>query len=248
MPPVTTPFPFFGLVVAIIVIVFLLTLTLLLVYNTLKGQPALLLRQKLPIKGGRIVLEKLGVIWRILPFRYKSTMRNILRYRLRFILTVFSVLFSTALVFASVALSFVLNLSNPDLISFIRPISTVLALSAAALNVLVIYNLTNINIEERSREIATLKVLGYRNYEVTGYCFREIFILSLFGIMLGLPIGFGFMALIFGRLTFGGIEYLNWYVWLISAVISLSSLGLTLALLYKKLHKIDLSSSLKAVD
>lgn len=248
LPDISAPFPYFGLIVSIIVVVFLLTLTVLLVYRSLLGKPATLLRSKPPIKGGKIMLENLGIVWRILPFRYKSTLRNILRYRLRFFLTVFSVLFSSALVFCAVALSFVLALSNPDLTTFIRPISAVLAIAAVMLNVLVIYNLTNINIEERSREIATLKVLGYRNIEVTGYCFREIFILSVFGILIGLPMGYGFMVLIFDRLTFGGIEFLNWYNWIITATIALASLGLTLALLYKKLHKVDLTSSLKAID
>ena len=55
----------------------------------------------------------------------------------------------------------------------------VLILSAGALAFIVLYNLTNINISERVREIATLKVLGFRDREVTMYIFRENLVLTL---------------------------------------------------------------------
>lgn len=60
---------------------------------------------------------------------------------------------------------------------------------SAILAIIVIYNLTNININERVKEIATLKVLGYQNHEVYLYIFREIFVLSLFGIIVGFLLG-----------------------------------------------------------
>ena len=62
----------------------------------------------------------------------------------------------------------------------------VLIVCAGALVVIVLYNLTNINIGERKKEIATLKVLGYKKREVSGYVFREIAILVILGIAVGI--------------------------------------------------------------
>ena len=61
--------------------------------------------------------------------------------------------------------------------------------AAAALAFVVLYNLTNINITERVRELATLKVLGFFDREVTAYVYRENLFLTLFGIVLGLGMG-----------------------------------------------------------
>lgn len=65
----------------------------------------------------------------------------------------------------------------------------VLIVAAALLAFIVLYNLTNINITERMREIATLKVLGFTTKEVYQYIFREILILSVMGAALGLGLG-----------------------------------------------------------
>ncbi len=65
----------------------------------------------------------------------------------------------------------------------------VLIMSAFALAVVVLYNLTNININERVREIATLKVLGFYDKEVSAYVFRENAIITLIGAVLGLGLG-----------------------------------------------------------
>lgn len=62
----------------------------------------------------------------------------------------------------------------------------VLIISAGALAFVVLYNLTNVNITERIREIATLKVLGFYDNEVSSYVFRENNILSVMGGVLGL--------------------------------------------------------------
>ena len=68
-------------------------------------------------------------------------------------------------------------------------IVVVLVVSAAALAFIVLYNLTNINIEERVREIATLKVLGFTRRETYAYIFREVALLSIIGCLIGLAIG-----------------------------------------------------------
>ena len=65
----------------------------------------------------------------------------------------------------------------------------VITVTAGALAFVVLINLTQVNISERIREIATLKVLGFRNYEVESYLFREIFLLTVIGALAGLPLG-----------------------------------------------------------
>jgi len=283
IPPTPSPFPWFGVGVTLITIIFSLGITLLLILKTNSGAAANLLRPKAPIGTKRIkarkelpngknkedivVVKESDAYQSIqtcscrtlkeekekrkgLPFRYKATARNLIRYKSRLFLTVFSMLFSTALVFVSIALSFVLGAYNPDDVAFIRPISAVLAIFSVSLCILVIYNITNINIEERRREIATLKVLGYRNLEVTGYIFREIFILGLLGIAVGLPAGFGFMVFLIQNMAFGSVAYISraWYVFLITAAVTITGLFLTDLLLFRKIIKTDMLGSLKAVE
>ncbi len=65
----------------------------------------------------------------------------------------------------------------------------VLIVSSGALAAIVLYNLININIAERKRELATLKVLGFHGDEVAAYIFREITILTVIGIILGFGLG-----------------------------------------------------------
>ena len=66
----------------------------------------------------------------------------------------------------------------------------ILIVCAGALNFIVLYNLTNINIQERKSEIATIKVLGFRRKEVYDYIFRENVLLSVIGSLLGMIFGY----------------------------------------------------------
>ena len=67
---------------------------------------------------------------------------------------------------------------------------TTLAVISVLLAVVILYNLTSINVVERIRELSTIKVLGFHNKEVTLYIYRETIILSLIGIVLGLVSGY----------------------------------------------------------
>jgi len=240
--------PFIGLTVMFIMIGFNLAVTGFTVLFVVRQQPSKLLTGKAPKVGGKILLERIPFIWKPLPFRYKSSLRNMFRYRVRFFMTVFSMMFSTALVFCGMALSFSMQHTNPEMMETIRPIAVIVVLAAIFLNALVIYNITNINIDERKREIATLKVLGYRPVEVCGYVFREIFLITLVGVAIGLPAGFWAMDFIFGYLEFGSVSYLNWYVWIITFALALTSLALADFLLFRKINKIDMNASLKVVE
>ncbi|MPN19133.1 hypothetical protein SDC9_166499 [bioreactor metagenome] len=65
----------------------------------------------------------------------------------------------------------------------------VIILCASLLAFVVLYNLTNINITERMREIATIKVLGFYDVEVAGYVYRENIVLTVIGALIGLVLG-----------------------------------------------------------
>ena len=71
----------------------------------------------------------------------------------------------------------------------------VLIVSAGLLAFVVLYNLNNINITERQRELATLKVLGFFDGEVASYVYRENMVLTLFGVIAGMGIGTFFTSL-----------------------------------------------------
>jgi putative ABC transport system permease protein len=76
-----------------------------------------------------------------------------------------------------------------DMISSISIIVVVLVISAAALAAVVLYNLSNVNISERVREIATIKVLGFTDREVDRYVNRESIIMTIIGAGAGLLVG-----------------------------------------------------------
>ena len=104
-------------------------------------------------------------LWRRLPFKYKSTLRNVLRYRNRFYMTLIAVACSMGLVLAGLALLDMClfgTFGSPAIVG----LACVIVLFAGLLTMAVIYTLTGINISERNREIATLMVLGYQDKEV----------------------------------------------------------------------------------
>lgn len=67
---------------------------------------------------------------------------------------------------------------------------TILVIVSVLLAIVILYNLINIKVAERIRELSTIKVLGFHNNEVTLYIYRETIVLSLVGIVLGLVAGF----------------------------------------------------------
>ncbi|MDO7205908.1 FtsX-like permease family protein [Paraclostridium bifermentans] len=79
--------------------------------------------------------------------------------------------------------------SFSDMITNLNSVVILIIVSAGALAFIVLYNLTNVNISERIREIATIKVLGFYDNEVSSYVFRENIILTVIGTILGLILG-----------------------------------------------------------
>ncbi len=130
-------------------------------------------------------------------------------------------------------------------------IIVVIILVAGSLSLVVIMNLTEVNISERIREIATLKVLGFNNGEVYSYVFKEVFILSLIGMIVGLP--FGRLELIFvmdiidmEMVMFPTIVQPSSY--LFAAVITMIFTVLVILLMRKTLRNVEMVESLKSVE
>ncbi len=245
----------FGLIASGAITVAVLGVTSYIILKSLAETPANLLRPKAPKPGKKVFLEKIPFLWKRISFKYKSTLRNILRHVKHFLMTVISVTGSTALVFAGLALrdaaafdaktnAGVMGRASDSIIL----ISFVIIFCAALLEMLIIYNLTNINIEERKREIATLKVLGYKDGEVTGYIFREVFIMSLIGTLLGLPTGCLLVYFIFKYIEFGAIANIQWYSWILAVALSVVFTLLVDLFLRRKIVRTDMNTSLKTIE
>ena len=127
----------------------------------------------------------------------------------------------------------------------------VLIVSAGLLAFVVLYNLSNVNISERIRELATIKVLGFYDREVYDYVTRETILLTLIGIVLGLVAGFFLNYYIIGTCEINMLRF-NKTIEPLSYVYStLITIGFTLIVnfvTYFALKKIDMIESLKSVE
>ncbi len=248
MPPIdviVNPGYFF-LSVGIIIIVTLLA-TFSLGMKLANNEPAILLRPKVPKSGKRILLEKMPFIWNHLEFKYKSSFRNVLRYKTRFMMMFISIAVSTGLVFAGLALLDICIFSDFGSPSIIG-IAIVVVIFAGLLTMVVINTLTTINISERNREIATLMVLGYYDGEICGYIYREIYISAFLGILLGYPTGIGLATLVFKTMEFGEVKDVSWFMWLIVPVVVFGFTLLVTSILSPKIIKTNMNESLKAIE
>lgn len=127
----------------------------------------------------------------------------------------------------------------------------VLIIASGALAFVVLFNLTNINITERMREIATIKVLGFRDKEVSTYVFRENLILSFFGSLLGLLLGYLLHIYIIATVELDYIMFgrdILWPSYIYSVVLTMGFSIIVNFVMYFKLKKINMVESLKSVD
>ena len=136
-------------------------------------------------------------------------------------------------------------------IDSINYIVVVLIVAAGALAFVVLYNLTNINITERTREIATVKVLGFFPRETASYVFSENFLLCFIAALTGLPMGKALHAFVMAQIRIDMIRF-DVRVSLLSYAISVA-LTFVFAILVNlalrvKLEKINMAESLKTVE
>lgn len=141
--------------------------------------------------------------------------------------------------------------SFSNMMSKIDIIVVVLIVSAGALAFIVLYNLTNINITERVKEIATIKVLGFTDKEVNAYVYRESMLLAFIGTLLGLGLGillhkFVIMNVEVDVVMFGrSIKALS-YVY--AAALTMAFSMLVNLVMHRKLRNISMVESMKAPE
>lgn len=142
------------------------------------------------------------------------------------------------------------NLIN-TIVKSLNKIMVVLIVLASMLAVVILFNLTNINVAERIRELSTIKVLGFRDNEVTMYIYRETIILSQIGIMIGWIFGVLLHAYILNVVPPDEVMF-DPNVWIGAFIISFVVINIvTLALKFyinKKLINVDMIEALKFVD
>lgn len=138
-----------------------------------------------------------------------------------------------------------------DIIQGMNQIVYFIIFASAFLAIVVLYNLTTININERKREIATLKVLGFYDNEVSAYVYRETLILTIIGILLGLLVGNGLTQYVLNiaeteDLLF--IKIIEPLSYVLSALMMIVFTIVVQVFTYFSLKKIDMLDSLKSVE
>ena len=152
---------------------------------------------------------------------------------------------------ASVSSINALMQSVSDMLNTMNYVVVVLIVASAMLDFVVLYNLANINIAERQREIATLKVLGFHDNEVDNYINKENIIFTILGIALGLILGTFLTSAIIGSIEIDVLKFIRnikpiSYVY--SAIITLLFSFIVNFIIHFVLKKIDMIESLKSVE
>ncbi len=128
---------------------------------------------------------------------------------------------------------------------------TIIILSAAALAFVVLYNLTNINVTERIRELATIKVLGFYDPEVAMYVYRENIVLTAVGIALGQFFGKSLLSFLIRTVEMDIVMFgrdPKFENYLLSILLSFVFAAIVNVLMYYRIRKIDMVQALKSVE
>lgn len=138
-----------------------------------------------------------------------------------------------------------------SMISSINYVVIMVIVLAAALAFVVLYNLTNINITERIREIATIKVLGFYQRETAAYVFRENFILTGIGALLGLGLGKLLHMFIMECINVEAVSFdskITFMSYVLSVILTFIFAVIVNLFMLVKLNKINMAESLKSVE
>ena len=130
-------------------------------------------------------------------------------------------------------------------------IVALVVISAGALAFIVLYNLTNINITERIREIATIKVLGFYANETSAYVFRENLLLTAIASIVGLPLGAALHAFVMSQVKIDMLSFdihIEPVSYVIGVVITFLFAFLVNLTMQRKLSKVSMTESLKSIE
>lgn len=132
--------------------------------------------------------------------------------------------------------------------SSMNVIVLLMILLSGVLSFVVLYNLTNINISERIRELSTVKVLGFFDNEVTMYVSRENILLTVFGIVLGYGAGWGLLSFILNQATTAQVVFpviIRWPGFVVATLLMVAFTLIVMWVTHQKLKHVDMVEALK---
>ncbi len=144
-----------------------------------------------------------------------------------------------------------LEASFQDMLTSLNYVVIIIIVSAGALAFVVLYNLANINIAERKRELATIKVLGFYDSQVSAYVYRENIVCTLCGIAVGLLLGVALTQYILESVEVDVVRFnrsLDVWSFVFSGLLTAVFALLVNIIMHYKLKKIDMVESLKSVE
>lgn len=112
-----------------------------------------------------------------------------------------------------------------------------------------LYNLTNINVSERIRELSTIKVLGFFDNEVTMYIIRENIMLTIIGIVVGYGAGWALLAFILKQAATAQIIFpviIHWLGYVAATLLMIGFTAIVMLVTHRKLQHIDMIEALKS--
>ena len=137
------------------------------------------------------------------------------------------------------------------IVASLSRVMMILTAVSILLAVVILYNLTNINVAERIRELSTIKVLGFLNKEVTMYIYRETILLSVIGMVVGILFGRMLHRVIIETVAPGFVMFnpaVGWFVYVLPCVIVIVILVALGYMVNHLLQRIDMLEALKSVD
>ena len=138
-----------------------------------------------------------------------------------------------------------------NILDNLTAIVVILVLLSGALIAVVIYNLTDIIVTERIKEIATLRVTGYTRRETLSYIFREIYFMSLIGVLIGLGVGVAFHRFVMLSITSLGLTFglaIHPLSYLYTLLFAFGFITITAICFYPKIKNIQMAEALKSVE
>lgn len=138
-----------------------------------------------------------------------------------------------------------------DMLQSLNLVIVVLIMSAGMLAFVVLYNLNNININERKRELATIKVLGFYDMEVGEYVYRENILITIIGVLVGIVMGIILHRYIITTVEIENVMFgrnINLPSFIYSVLFTVGFSVFVNWMMYFKLKKIDMVESLKSVE
>jgi putative ABC transport system permease protein len=141
--------------------------------------------------------------------------------------------------------------SFENIVKSLNYVILVFILAAAALAFVVLFNLSNLNVNERLREIATIKVLGFYDGEVSAYIYRENILLTLLGMSVGVGAGIFLHKILSGIVKINVVmlgQKIEWSSYLWALLLTAGFAVLVNALMHRRLKSVSMVESLKSVE